>query len=319
MKTQKYLVLMITVLFIVGGSSSCSIKKMAIKQVANALTAPGGSTVFTGDNDPELVGDALPFAIKMYESLLVSAPNHRGLQLVTGSLYVMYANAFLQTPAGMLTEDEYEEQEFLLKRAKNLFIRGRDILLKALDKKHPGFLKQIHGKKYKEAVRPMKHDDIELLYWAGAGWMGAFSIDPFDMEIGITLPRAAALMDKVMVLNPNYGDGAIHDFFILYYGSLPEYMGGNLKLAREHFEKAEKLSQGKSGSSYISLATTVSVKNQDHEEFSKLLKKVLEIDPEADPDNRLINTLNRRKALWLLDHIGDYFLLDDEDEAEDSK
>jgi predicted anti-sigma-YlaC factor YlaD len=318
-KKQKSLFLIIVVIFVLAGFSACSIKKFAMKQVANALTAPGGSTVFSGDNDPEFVGDALPFAIKLYETLKTSLPNHQGLQLVTGSLYVMYANAFLQTPAGMLTEDEYEEQEFLLKRAKNLFLRGRDILLKALDKKHPGFLKQINGKNFKEAVKPMKKDDIDLLYWAGAGWMGAFSIDPFDMKIGITLPRAAALMDKVKELNPNYGAGAIHDFYILYYGSLPDYMGGDLNLAREHFEKAVKLSKGKSGSSYISLATTVSVKKQDHKEFANLLKKALEIDPEADPENRLVNTLNRRKACWLLNHIRDYFLLDEEEKTEECK
>lgn len=317
MKTQKFPVLFLVGLLVLGGSHACSIKKFAMKQVANALTAPGGSTVFTGDNDPELVGDALPFAIKMYESLLVSLPNHRGLQLVTGSLYVMYANAFLHTPAGMLTDDEYEEQEFLLQRAKRLYLRGRDILLTALDKTHPGFLKQLNGEYYKEAVKPMKHEDIDLLYWAGAGWMGAFSIDPFDMDLGITLPRAAALMEKVKELDATYGDGAIHDFYILYYGSLPEYMGGDLELARQHFEKALKLSKGKSASPYISLATTVSVKKQNHEEFSNLLKKALEIDPDVDPENRLVNILNRRKARWLLEHLEDFFLLDDGDEEEE--
>jgi len=53
---------------------ACSLKKLAMNQVANALTGSGSSTVFTGDNDPELVGDALPFAIKMYESLLAAEP-----------------------------------------------------------------------------------------------------------------------------------------------------------------------------------------------------------------------------------------------------
>lgn len=316
MNKQKSLILIIVVFVVLVGTSACSVKRFAMKQVADALTAPGGSTVFTGDNDPELVGDALPFAIKMYETLKTSLPNHRGLQLVTGSLYVMYANAFLQTPAGMLTEDEYEKQEFLYKRAKNLFLRGRDILLNALDKKYPGFLKRLNNKQLKEAVKPVKKEDIDLLYWAGAGWMGAFSIDPFDMEIGITLPRAAALMEKVKELNPNYGAGAIDDFYILYYGSLPEYMGGDIKLARRHFEKAVKLAEGKSGGPYLSMATTISIKNQDHEEFKALLKKVLKIDPEADPENRLVNTLNRRKACWLLKHTGDYFLLDEEDEEE---
>jgi predicted anti-sigma-YlaC factor YlaD len=163
----------------------------------------------------------------------------------------------------------------------------------------------------------MKKDDIELLYWAGAGWMGAFSIDPFDMELGVSLPRAAALMDKVKELDPGYGAGAIDDFYIMYYGSLPEYMGGDLKLAREHYLKALQQTGNKSAAPYISLATTVSVKEQNLEEFSTLLKKALEIDPEADPENRLVNIIDRRKAQWLLDHAEDFFLLDENAEEEE--
>jgi predicted anti-sigma-YlaC factor YlaD len=290
------------------GFSGCSLKKMAMNQVANALTEPGGSAVFTGDNDPELVGDALPFAIKMYESLLVSIPGHAGLQLKTGSLYVMYANAFLQTPASMLSEEEYKKQEFLLQRARNLYLRGRDILLNALDRKYPGFRKNLDQRKFEQALRPTKKEDIELLYWAGAGWMGAFAIDPFDMELGLTLPGAAALMERVLELDKNYGEGAIHDFYILYYGSLPDYMGGDLNKTRDHFKKAVEVSGGKSTSPYLSLATTVCIKEQDVEEFKRLLNQVLEIDPDADPANRLVNILNQRKAQWLLEHVDNYFL-----------
>jgi predicted anti-sigma-YlaC factor YlaD len=298
--------------------NACSIKKMAMNTVADALTTPGSGSVFSGDNDPELVGDALPFAIKMYESLLVANPGHRGLQLKTGSLYIMYANAFLQTPANMLPEEEYKEQEFLLKRAKNLYLRGRDILLDALERKHPGFRKNLDQRKFDQALGSMKKDDVRHLYWAGAGWMGAFALDPFDMKLGLTLPGAAALMECVLKLDKNFGEGSIHDFYILYYGSLPDYMGGDVKKAREHFKKSIKNAEHQSASPYISLATTVSVKEQNVEEFTQLLKKALEIDPEADPDNRLVNILNQRKARWLLEHVDDYFLPKEPEEEDNN-
>ena len=57
------------------------------------LSSSSSGTVFTGDNDPELVGEALPFALKLQESILASIPNHDGLRLGTGRLYVMYAKA----------------------------------------------------------------------------------------------------------------------------------------------------------------------------------------------------------------------------------
>lgn len=294
--------------------SFCSIKKMAMKQVADTLTAPGSSSVFTGDNDPELVGDALPFTIKMYESLMASLPRHAGLRLQTGSLYIMYANAYLQTPAEMLTDEEMEEEEFLLKRAKNLYLRGRDFILEALENKHPGFLKKLNDKKFGPALSPMKTEDVPFLYWGAAGWLGAFALDPFDMKLGMTVPRAAAMMDRVYQLEPGFGEGSIHDFYVLYYGSMPDYMGGDFNKARDHYKKAVDASGGKATSPHLSLATTVSVKEQNLKEFKTLLKKVLEIDPDADPENRLLNTINRRKAQWLLEHTGDFFLEAGDDE-----
>jgi predicted anti-sigma-YlaC factor YlaD len=287
---------------------ACSLKKLAMNQVANALTGSGSSTVFTGDNDPELVGDALPFAIKMYESLLAASPRHQGLRLQTGSLYVMYANAFLQTPAAMLPEAEYEKQESGYQRAKNLYLRGRDIILAGLEEKHPGFRANLDKKDFAKALEGTTRRDIPLLYWAGAGWLGAYAIDPFDMDLGVTLPAAAALIERVYRLDPDYAAGAIHEFYILYYGSLPEYMGGSLKKAREHFAKAVAVSGGRSSTPYVSLATAVTVKEQDLSGFRELLNQALAIDPESDPENRLVNVLNRRKARWLLEHADDFFV-----------
>jgi predicted anti-sigma-YlaC factor YlaD len=294
--------------FILFFSQACSIKKLAINQVANALCGDASNAVFTGDNDPELVGDALPFAIKMYESLMAANPRHQGLRLRTGSLYVMYANAFLQTPATMLPDTEYDKQEFEYKRAKNLYLRGRDIILAGLENKYPGFRDDLQKRNFTKALGRTTRKDAPFLYWAGAGWLGAYAIDPFDMDLGMTLPAAAALMDRVLRLDPDYSAGAVHEFYILYYGSLPEYMGGSLTKAREHYNRAIAISKGKSATPYLSLATTVTVKEQNIKEFRELLEKVLKIDPDTAPENRLVNILDQRRAQWLLEHVEDYFL-----------
>lgn len=298
---------------------ACSLRKLAMNQVANALTGGGASTVFTGDNDPELVGDALPFAIKMYESLLAANPRHAGLRLQTGSLYVMYANAFLQTPASMLPEAEYRQKEFSYGRAKNLYLRGRDLILDLLEMKYPGFRAKLERKDYAGALGRTTRKDAPLLYWAGAGWLGAYAIDPFDLDLGVTMPRAAALIEKAFQLDPGFSAGALHEFYILYYGSLPEYMGGSLKKARAHFQEALAASGGRSATPYISLATTVTVKEQDLAEFRELLGKALAVDPDAAPENRLVNVLNHRKAQWLLDHADDLFVETEEDATDDKE
>ena len=102
----------------------------------------------------------------------------------------------------------------------------------------------------------------------------------------------------------------MHNFYIPYYGALPDYMGGSSQRAREHFNLALAAGSGDT-SPYVSLATTISVKEQDAAEFRSLLQKALDADVNADPDNRLVNILNRRKAKWMLEHIDDFFLTEE--------
>lgn len=310
-KTSTVSLLVIIIVLTLLSSSACSLNKMVMNRLAGVLTKPAGNDVFTRDNDPELVGDALPLAIKLYESLLASLPEHEGLRVRTGSLYIMYANAFIQTPADMMPREEQAQKEFMMSRAKNLYLRGRDIILDGLIKRNPGFLQKLKDRKYKEALAPFSKKDVPSLYWAAAGWVGAFAIDPFDMKLGVTLPQAAAMMNRAIELDPMFSRGAVHNFYILYYGALPEYMGGDTSKAREHFKLAMAASENRDTTPMLSLAVTVSVKEQNIEEFKSLLEKVLEVDVDADLDNRLVNILNQRKARWLLRHLDDYFLLEE--------
>jgi predicted anti-sigma-YlaC factor YlaD len=296
------------VLALVLFSGACSIEKLALKKVAGMLSGPSSTDVFSSDNDPDFVGDALPFAIKLYETLLGSLPDHAGLRLRTGSLYIMYANAFVQTPADMTPRRELETKEYLLARAKNLYLRGRDMLFVAIEKKNPQIRQQLKERKYAEAMAPFGKEDVSLLYWTALGWVAAFSVDPFDMTLGQTVPQTRAMIERVAALEPGYGQGSLDAFYVSYYGSLPGYLGGDAAKAREHFEKAQAVAGKSDTSSLMALATTVCVKEQNAAEFKRLLEQVLAFDPDSHPQTRLVNILNLRKARWLLAHIDDFFI-----------
>jgi predicted anti-sigma-YlaC factor YlaD len=289
--------------------SDCSLNKLVVNKLADAL-ASGGGTTFTGDDDPELVGAALPFALKTYEALLEQTPENTELLLATGSAFTMYANAFVQTPADMLSELEFARREAMLIRAKKLYLRGRGYLLRAMELRHPGFGAALKEDAAGELLTEMETEDVPYLFWTAASWMGAFSTDAFDIEMLMSVPKAVAMMQRALELEEDWGGGMIHDFFISYYGSVPEAMGGSEERARHHFERAVLFSEGGSASPYVALATTVSVKNQDAAEFRDLLDRALAIDPDARPENRLANTISQRKARWLLEHLEDFFLLD---------
>jgi len=288
--------------------SSCAINKLAMNVVSNALTGDGSSDVFTGDPDPQLVGDSIPFAIKMYESLLSANPNHQGLMLTTGSLFVMYANAFVQGPAEMLPSSEWEKKEAALARAKQLYLRGHEILNNALETKFRGFRQASASDGSLQAIlRKCKKEDVGLLYWTVAGGLAAYSIDIFDFELSSLIPKWTAMIHRAYELNPDYGGASLDEFFIIFYSSLPEMMGGDKEKAQYHFRKALEKTDGNSASAYISYAQSISVPAQDYDTFRDCLEEALAIDPNANVSARLVTVIGQKKARWLLDNAYIFF------------
>jgi predicted anti-sigma-YlaC factor YlaD len=288
--------------------AGCPLNRLAMKKVAGMLTSSSTSDAFSSDNDPDFVGQALPFAIKLYESLLAALPDNQPLRLRTGSLYIMYASAFIETPADMTPRTEIERRDALLARAKNLYLRGRDMLLVGLERKNRDLLKELKERRYDQAMTPYDKADAGMLYWTALGWLAAYAVDPFDMTLGETVPRTRAMIERVRSLEPDFGHGSLDSFYVSYYGSLPSYLGGDPAKARDYFAKAQALAGKTDTSSLIALATTVSVKEQNAAEFRSLLGRVLAFDVNSSPDNRLVNVINQRRARWLLAHIDDFFI-----------
>jgi hypothetical protein len=288
--------------------SSCSINQLAVRAVSGFLEGSGDSVVFNGDDDPKLVGDALPFIMKTYESLLASQPADASLALATGRAFASYAFAFVKAPADELPSNKVDEQHALLLRAKKLSLRGRDYVLQGLESRRPGFRAALETKGPQEALRLVRREDADYLYWAAAAWLAAFSADPFDFSLIVTLPRPIALLKQVTDWNATYGNGAVQEILISFYGSAPTDLGGGEQKARASFAQAVTLSKGRRAGPYLALASTVSVKNQDLSEFRALLGQALAVDVSVPDPDRLVNVINQRKAQWLLDHAADFFL-----------
>ena len=321
--------------------SCISFEDIALDAAADALSSGGGSTnIFVMDDDPALIADALPLALKLYEMVLMSRPEHPDLQFATGKNFVMYANAFIQTPAGMLPDEEFREQEKMLVRAKKMYIRGRDYLLNSIELKYPGFMDAAENGDLDSAIAMVDDPaDTGLLYWAASGWIGAYSCDPFDFEMASDVYVPAAMLLRALELDGDYSSGAIHDVLIQLYASLPyshiikaaeaapqttgrfneEFYAaagtGSDPAARTdfHYNESLRLSGGSNPGTYCTYASSVCVKKQDYREYKRLLEKALEIDPAAFPENELVITIYREKAAWLLEHAEDYFILDSED------
>jgi len=287
---------------------SCSINKMAMNAIADVLSGEGSSDVFTGDSDPLLVGDALPFAIKMYEALLSANPNHIGIINTTGSLFVMYANAFVQGPGEMLPPFMYAEREAAKERAKKLYIRGFDLLYRGLDLKYQGFKTSYFDGRLPVFLSRMRSPDVPALYWAAAAGLSAYSLNPFDMELGVRIPEFYAMIERAYELDPDFNNGALDDFLILFHASIPDGMGSDKSKIDVHFRRAVEKSKGLSAGPYVSYAQAVSIPAQDYDKFKELLETALSIDPDMDTSNRLVNIISQQKARYLLDSAYLFFI-----------
>jgi predicted anti-sigma-YlaC factor YlaD len=288
----------------VSASTGCSIKTMAVNTVASTLAESG--TTFTSDDDLQLVGDAIPFALKLYESLLESVPKHAGLLLSTCSGFTQYAYAYVETDAEALPSSRSAEIQALRDRALKLYLRARGYCFRAINIRFGAGSSDALLRKPESVLAKATRKDIPLLYWTAASWGAAISLGLDRPEIAIDLPLVRVLADRALALDDTWEKGTLHELFVTRDG-LPEVLGGNPARAKEHFARAVELQKGLLPGPYVSLATGVAVATQDRAEFERLLKMALAIDPEKDPSNRLVTLVMQKRARLLLDRIDERF------------
>jgi predicted anti-sigma-YlaC factor YlaD len=285
--------------------SGCSIKKYAINKVGDSLAS--GGTTFASDDDPDLVGEALPSTLKLMESLLAESPQSRGLLLAASSGFTQYAFVYVQIPSEEAEDQDLAKANFLRVRARHLYLRARNYGLRGLAIKRPGFESQLRQNPT-AAVRKTGPKDVPLLYWTAVSWGAAISVSKDEPEMIADQPIVEALIDRALELTPDYDFGAIHNFLISYEAVRQTASGDFVPRSRKQFELAVELTSGQSASPYVALATTVSVRNQDYQEFESLLKKALAVSSDARPEWRLNNLIMQRRARWLLSQEDELFV-----------
>src|SRR3954468_10340567 len=100
---------LVVIAIVAAALPACGLmQRKAVGMVASTLASSGD--VFTRDDDPELVGDAIPFGLKLYESLLDSAHKNKDLLFATCSNFTQYGVAYLEAEAAVLGEAEHHDE-----------------------------------------------------------------------------------------------------------------------------------------------------------------------------------------------------------------
>lgn len=292
-----------------GGASlllaGCSIKRMAINSLGDALSS-GSSSTFARDEDPELVRDATPFALKTIEALIDQSPRHQGLLTAAASGYTQYGYAFIQQDADYAEAQDLARATQMRQRAKRLYLRAAEYGLRGLEVDLPGFRERL-ATNADATLAAARKKHVPLLYWTGAAWAAALAVDVNDAELAVRQTAIEKMMHRALELDETFDQGALHDFFISWEAG-HNGAGGSMTKAREHFARAAQLSDGRRAAPYVALAEGVSVNENKKKEFETLLKQALAIDLAKAPDQKLANVINQRRARWLLGRIDDLFV-----------
>jgi len=291
----------------------CSVRKLAVTKLADTLASPGET--WSGDDDPELIGDALPFALKTQESLLAEIPEHGPLLVSTCRGFVSYAAGWVEPEAERIETSDFAAARKVRERALRLHLRARGYCLRALDLRFPGIRSRLENDPG-HALGAATGEDVELLYWTGAAWGSAIALGLDRPALVADLPAVRALFSRALELDRDYDHGSLEEAMISIE-AMPELLGGSAERAHEHFERAVALSAGRRAGPFVTWARGVPVARQDRKEFRRSLELALEIDPEASPPDRLANLLAQDRARRLLDRIDELFFEPEDDEGKE--
>ena len=294
----------LAMLLLAAAAGSCSLKRFVANSVANSMAS--GSDVYSSENDPELVRDAVPFGLKTMESLLALVPKNKSLLSALCSGFTQYAYAFVQADADEAEATDHARATELNDRARNMFVRARDYGLRGMEVSYKGIARQLSIDP-ENAVKRFRVKDVPSIYWTAAAWGSAISLGKDRPELIADLPAVRALIERAVTLDEGFEGGALHEAMIVL-DALPPAMGGSPESAKRHFERAVALSNGTHAGPYLTYAQAVSVMNQNRAEFHELLEKVLAVDADRDSTQRLVTLVTQRRARWLLAREDDYFL-----------
>lgn len=312
-RSSRWAGLVILVVAVLG--SGCSVQRFAANKLSDTLAA--GGTTYSADEDPELIGAALPFSLKLMESALASTPEHRALLAATAAGFTQFAYAFVQQEADTVALEDTDRAWVAWNRARKLYLRAHSYGLRGLDVAIPGFSAGLRANPAR-TVAGAGAGEVDLLYWTAASWAAAIALGKDDPSLVADLPLVSALIDRALAVDPDWDHGAIHSFLVSYEMARPDAAGSfddRVVEARRQFDRAIELTEGKAAGPYVSWAESVCIPREDRACFDEMLRAAMKINPDDLPAMRLANTIFQRRAAWLLANA-DRWILPPLDESE---
>lgn len=273
------------------------------KQIASDITSQifkGGAPSFEMEPDVEIAETSGLTMIKMLESFQYDNPRNKNYLILLARSYGNYAFGFLEW--NMLKYRGIDETRRALNenRAKAFYAKGKDYAFRVLNR-NTAFEKALNKDldTFQKSLKTIGRSGLPALFWGAFNWGSYINLNK-DSPLAIAeYPKAEAMMQRVLEIDPTYFYASPHLFMGYSYGSRPAMFGGNPEKSKTHFEKALAAYKRKFLMTLVVYAQTYAVQNQDRALFDSLLSEALTTPASALPEQRLANELAKLRAQWM--------------------
>jgi hypothetical protein len=250
------------------------------------------STTILNSNDLEMVETGAPAYLLMIDSFVKEDSDNEEMLIAAATLYTAYADTFVSNKL----------------RARKMADKALGYASRALCSRDSNAcsLNRVEYEEFQNIISAMKTKDVPALFTLGSSWASWIKANSNDFNALADISRIEIIMERVVQLDETYKDGSAFLYLGISATLLPPALGGRPEKGRKYFEKAIKISQGKNLMIKVALAKQYARLLFNRDLHDKLLKEVLDEDPEAS-GYTLINTYAQKQAKKLLDSADDYF------------
>ena len=282
----------ISLFFLIALHAACGANKsMTVASTASLLEDVARASY--KQSDLKLIREGMPSYLMLIDGMVEALPDNKKLLITAAQSYASYASAFI--------EDEDKAYAIIL------YAKAKTYALRALEQN--GFESPLSGPfdDFESDLQKTKKNDVPYLFWAASCWGSWISLNRGSMEAMAELPRVESMMKRVLVLDEAFYYGGAHVFMGILEASKPRMAGGDLNIARDHFQKAIELGDGKFLMTAVYFADYYAKKAFDRELFVSTLEDVLKTPADIEPELTLLNSVAHTRAEKMIDAADDFF------------
>ena len=273
------------VIFILVSAGGCSIRKMAVKEIA--VMTEIGLVAFEQDEDLGFVIKSLPANIKLFEVLLENDPNNSNLLVLLSRMYASYGFAFYETQMeGLLlgvdnidsAVDYFEHADIKYTKTalEKYYLKGAEYGLSALESRYKNcrnYLEKVST--VDEFFQTLTKSDVPALFWYGFNLGGYVNLNRDSVKALSKIHVVEKAMLRVVELDPDYFYAGGHLYLTSFYASRSPMMGGKPEAAKNHYDALKmKIGEGFLLAD-VFYARYYLYQKQERETFEKVLKDTL--------------------------------------------